>query len=173
MYLSCQLAPLATLANPPKTDLSTRQYRFTDEDKERFRNDPKFFLEFRQQIEAEINIMFEMYMQGSEVSKNLKELVTEEMKRRIGPNHEKLLKFIIPKWSPGCRRVSPADGYLEALTAANVEPVFGEIDHVSDRGIVVAGKEYQMDVLVCATGFQPAFKPPFKVFHLRTPKRLS
>jgi cation diffusion facilitator CzcD-associated flavoprotein CzcO len=120
-------------------------------------------LRFRQEIEAEINIMFEMYMQGSDVSKNLKELVTEEMKRRIGPEHKKLLEFIIPKWSPGCRRVSPADGYLEALVSSTVEPVFGDIDHISEKGIIVGGEEHEMDVLVCATGFQPAFKPPFRV----------
>lgn len=145
--------------------LSTRQYKFTEEDKERFRNDPEYFLQFRREIEAEINIMFEMYMQGSEVSKNFKKLIAEEMRRRIGPGQEKLLDFIIPKWSPGCRRVSPADGYLEALVSPNVEPVYGEIEHISENGIVVDGHEHEMDILVCATGFQPAFKPPFKVFH--------
>ena len=102
-------------------------------------------------------------MQGSEVSKSLKKLVTEEMHRRIGAGQEKLLEFIIPKWSPGCRRISPADGYLEALISPNVEPVYGEIDRISEKGIVVDGKEHEMDILVCATGFQPAFQPPFKV----------
>lgn len=144
--------------------MSKRQYTFTEEDKQRFRDDPEYFLQFRREIEAEINIMFEMYMQGSEVSKKLKKLITEEMRRRIGPGQDKLLEFIIPTWSPGCRRVSPADGYLEALVSSNVEPVFGEIDHVSEKGIVaVGGQEHEMDILICATGFQPAFKPPFKV----------
>lgn len=143
--------------------LSTRQYKFTEEDKQRFRDDPEYFLEFRREIEAEINIMFEMYMQGSDVSKNFKKLIAEEMKRRIGPGQEKLLDFIIPKWSPGCRRVSPADGYLEALVSPNVEPVYGEIDHVTEKGIIVDGQEHELDILVCATGFTPAFKPPFKV----------
>jgi len=109
--------------------------------------------------------MFEMYMQGSEVSKNLKELITLEMRRRIGADHEKLLDFIIPKWSPGCRRVSPADGYLEALVSPNVEPIYGGIDRISAKGIVVGGQEHEVDILVCATGFTPAFKPPFKVFN--------
>ncbi|KAK5057905.1 hypothetical protein LTR84_011906 [Exophiala bonariae] len=154
---------LATLRKGAEVSLSTRQYKFTEEDKQRFRDDPEYFLEFRREIEAEINIMFEMYMQGSDVSKNFKKLIAEEMKRRIGPGQEKLLDFIIPKWSPGCRRVSPADGYLEALVSPNVEPVYGEIDYISKKGIVVDGQEHEMDILVCATGFQPAFKPPFKV----------
>lgn len=148
-----------------EVNLSKRQYAFTDEDKQRFRDDPEYFLQFRKEIEAEINIMFEMYMQGSEVSTSFKKLMTEEMRRRIGPGQEKLLDFIIPKWSPGCRRVSPGDGYLEALASPNVEPVYGEIDRVTEKGIVVGGQEHEMDILVCATGFQPAFKPPFKVCH--------
>ena len=149
-------------------NLSTRQYDFTPQDKRRFIEDPEFFLRFRREIESEINIMFEMYMQGSGVSKNLKKLVTEEMIRRIGPDHSELTKFIIPKWSPGCRRISPADGYLEALTSTNVEPVYGEVDQVTEHGVVGKdGKEHRMDVLVCATGFQPAFQPNFKVLALR------
>jgi cation diffusion facilitator CzcD-associated flavoprotein CzcO len=144
--------------------LSTRQYKFTEEDKQRFRNDPEYFLRFRKSIEADINVMFELYMQGSETSKNLKRLITDEMRRRIGPGQDKLEKFIIPTWSPGCRRISPADGYLEALVSPNVEPVYGEIAHISERGVVsMDGQEHEMDILVCATGFQPAFQPPFKV----------
>lgn len=156
---------MATLRKGAEVSLSKRQYTFTEEDKQRFRDDPEYFLQFRKEIEAEINVMFEMYMQGSEVSKNLKQLIMNEMRRRIGPGQEKLLEFIIPKWSPGCRRVSPADGYLEALVSPNVQPVYGEIDHISEKGIVVDGQEHEMDVLVCATGFSPAFKPPFKVCH--------
>ncbi|OQV09894.1 hypothetical protein CLAIMM_13971 [Cladophialophora immunda] len=158
-------APLAALRNGAEVKLSTRQYKFTEADKQRFRDDPEYFLRFRQEIEAEINIMFELYKQGTEISKSTKKIILDEMYRRIGPGQEKLLEFIIPKWSPGCRRISPADGYLEALVSANVEPIYGEIDRVSEKGVVVAGQEHEVDILVCATGFSPAFKPPFKVFN--------
>jgi cation diffusion facilitator CzcD-associated flavoprotein CzcO len=147
-------------------DPGHRQYKFTEADKKRFREDPQYHLDFRKRIEAEINGLFGMYQQGSELSKMFREVITNEMNRRMGPGHEKLKSFIIPKWSPGCRRISPGDGYLESLVQPNVECVFGGIDHVTKDGIVTKdGKEHKMDALVCATGFKVAFRPAFKVIN--------
>lgn len=149
-----------------EVDPGHRQYKFTEEDKKRFREDPQYHLDFRKRIEAEINGLFGMYTQGSELSKIFREVITNEMNRRMGPGHEELKSFIIPKWSPGCRRISPGDGYLESLVQPNVECVFGGIDHVTKDGIVTKdGKEHKMDVLVCATGFKVGFKPAFKVIN--------
>jgi cation diffusion facilitator CzcD-associated flavoprotein CzcO len=141
-----------------------RQYNFSEAEKERFRDDPEYHLDFRKRIEAEINSLFGMYKQGSELSDKFREVITNEMHRRMGPGHEKLKNFIIPKWSPGCRRISPGDGYLEALVQDNVEPVFSGITKVTPKGIVTEdGVEHEIDILVCATGYKVAFKPAFKV----------
>ena len=141
-----------------------RQYTFTEADKKKFNTDPAYLLQFRKKIEAEINSLFGMYQQGSETSNKFREVITNEMNRRMGPGNEELKKFIIPKWSPGCRRISPGDGYLEALVKDNVQPVFGNIVKVVPEGIVTEdGKVHKMDILVCATGFQVAFRPAFKV----------
>jgi hypothetical protein len=141
-----------------------RQYEFTEAEKQKFRDDPEYHLLFRKRIEAEINGLFGMYKQGSEISKQMREIFTNEMHRRMGPGHEELKKFIIPKWAPGCRRISPGDGFLEALVQPNVRPVFGGINKVTKKGIVTQdGVEHNMDILVCATGFHVAFKPAFKV----------
>ncbi|KAN0120142.1 FAD/NAD(P)-binding domain containing protein [Hyaloscypha variabilis] len=143
-----------------------RQYTFTEEDKKKFTEDPEYLLQFRKKIEAEINSMFGMYQQGSEMSNTFREVITTEMNRRIGPGNEKLKEFIIPKWSPGCRRISPGDGYLEALVKANVQPVFSNIQKVVPEGVMTEdGQFHKMDVLVCATGFQVAFRPAFKVIN--------
>lgn len=143
-----------------------RQYTFTDADKEKFKNDPEYFLFFRKRIEAEINSLFGMYQQGSELSNTFRQVITDEMNRRIGPGHEELKKFIIPSWSPGCRRISPGDGYLEALVKPNVEPVYGGIEKVTEEGIVTPdGKLHKVDIIVCATGFNVAFRPAFKMIN--------
>ena len=100
------------------------------------------------------------------MSNKFREVITAEMNRRIGPGNEKLKEFIIPKWSPGCRRISPGDGYLEALVKDNVQPVFGGIKRVVPEGIETEdGAVHKMDILVCATGFQVAFRPAFKVIN--------
>ncbi|KAK6369923.1 hypothetical protein LTS17_009373 [Exophiala oligosperma] len=145
-------------------NLAQRQYDFTEEDRRRFREDPEYHLLFRKKIEAEINGLFGMYHQGSELSHTFREVITTEMNRRLGPGNDELKSFIIPKWSPGCRRISPGDGYLEALVQPNVQTVFSDIVKVTPNGIVTKdGVEHKMDILVCATGFKVAFKPNFEL----------
>lgn len=143
-----------------------RQYTFTDADKQRFRDDPAYHLDFRKRIEAEINSLFGMYFQGSETNEASRKHITQEMERRMGPGNEKLKKFIIPTWSPGCRRISPGDGYLEALVMPNVEPVYGGPTKIVPEGVVGEdGKLHKIDILVCATGFNVAFRPAFKLIN--------
>ena len=88
------------------------------------------------------------------------------MHRRIGEGHEELKKHMIPKWAPGCRRITPGDGYLEALVQPNVKPVFSAIERIVPEGVVTAdGNLHKLDVLVCATGFAVAFKPGVRVIN--------
>lgn len=149
-----------------EVDPGQRQYEFTDADKKKFKDQPDFHLQFRKEIEAEINGLFGMYRQGSELSDTFRKVITDEMHRRMGPGNQELKDFIIPTWAPGCRRISPGDGYLEALVKPNVEPVLVGIDKIVSNGIRTKdGKIHEMDVLVCATGFQVAFKPGFKVIN--------
>lgn len=149
-----------------KDEPGKRQYTFTEEDKQRFRDDPEYHLMFRKRIEAEINSLFGMYKQGSDMSHMFRQLITDEMNRRMGPGNEKLKEFIIPKWSPGCRRISPGDGYLEALVKPNVQPVFGGIKKIVPEGIMTEdGEVHKFDILVCATGFKVAFRPAFKLIN--------
>lgn len=62
------------------------------------------------------------------------------------------------------RRLTPGDGYLEALVKDNVEPVYEEIDRIAPNGIHTAdGQFYEVDVIVCATGFDMAWTPHFKL----------
>ncbi|PVH95804.1 FAD/NAD(P)-binding domain-containing protein [Periconia macrospinosa] len=146
-------------------DPGQRQYNFTEANIKKFREDPEYHLQFRKSIEAEINSLFGMYIQGSELSNQFRDVITKEMNRRMGPEHHKLKDFIIPKtFAPGCRRISPGDGFLEALVADNVTPVFDGIKRIVPEGIETEdGQIHKVDSIVCATGFQVAFQPAFTV----------
>jgi len=63
---------------------SQRQYNFTESDRKRFREDPAYHLEFRKAIEAEINGLFGLYKQDSEMSHYFKGLIEKEMHRYVG-----------------------------------------------------------------------------------------
>ena len=141
-----------------------KQYWYTEEDKQRFRDDPEYLLLYRKKLEGAVNSLFDMFISGSDVSKGAKELMQAEMNRRIGPGHEELKKRLIPTWSPGCRRITPGDGYLEALVQDNVTTVHEEIEKVVPEGLIDGtGKLHKVDILACATGFNIAFAPPFEV----------
>ena len=141
-----------------------KQYWYTEEDKQRFRDDPAYLLLYRRKLESAVNNLFDMFISGSDVSKGAEQMMRAEMNRRIGPGHEELKEKLIPAWPPGCRRITPGDGYLEALVQPNVTTCHEEIEKIVPEGVVDAtGKLHKVDILACATGFNIAFSPPFEM----------
>lgn len=101
------------------------QYFFSEEERNRFRDDPEFHLQYRKRLESAVNNLFEMFLKDTETNRTAEKLMREEMHRRIGPGHEELKEKLIPSWPPGCRRITPGDGYLEALVKPSKEvPLF-------------------------------------------------
>jgi hypothetical protein len=100
------------------------QFAFTEEEKEQFRKNPDEHLQFRRRIEAEFNILVDMFIMGSPTQLAMHQVMVDQMKGRIGPGHEELKAKLIPNWAPGCRRITPGDAYLETLVRPNVECVF-------------------------------------------------
>lgn len=140
------------------------QHRYTDEEIRQFNENPETFLAYRKELESRFNTMFDVFIAGSEVSKQAQKSMREEMLRRIGPGNEDLKQHLIPSWPPGCRRMTPGEGYLEALTKENVTRVYDEIERITPQGLQDAtGRMHEVDIIVAATGFDVSFKPPFKI----------
>lgn len=83
------------------------------------------------------------------------------------PKYYQLLK---PSFAPGCRRLTPGPGFLEALIEDNVEFINSKILLVSATGITTGTttsdndkEHHEIDVLVCATGFYASAAPPFPI----------
>lgn len=77
---------------------------------------------------------------------------------------EKLVKALVPNFAVGCRRLAPAIGYLECLRAENVRVVTDPIDSIVGNGVKTAtGEVVEIDVLICATGFDVGFCPRFPI----------
>ncbi|RDW71648.1 putative 4-hydroxyacetophenone monooxygenase protein [Coleophoma crateriformis] len=151
-----------------KIDKGNSQHKFTEAEKERFKNDPEYYLMFRKRLEAEFNSIIQAFIRDTPLGSAVRESIIQEMEMRLGqgPESEKLKELLIPKWAPGCRRISPGDGYLEALVQPNVQPVFGAIERITAEGLVTeSGDLHKFDILVCATGFKPAFRPAFSLYN--------
>lgn len=62
------------------------------------------------------------------------------------------------------RRLTPGDGYLEALVQDNVEHVYSDISSASKTGLTTSdGVFHEIDLLICATGFDMAWTPHFEL----------
>lgn len=62
------------------------------------------------------------------------------------------------------RRITPGDGYLEALVRPNVTTNHEEIESVNETGLLDSnGTQHDIDIIICATGFNLAFSPTFEV----------
>lgn len=80
------------------------------------------------------------------------------MTGRLNENPE-LCDKLIPKWALGCRRLTPGDGYLEALQEENCQPEFTEIVRITETGVQTKNSHQEFDLIICATGFDVSFKP--------------
>ncbi|KAG2413129.1 hypothetical protein HFD88_010688 [Aspergillus terreus] len=140
--------------------------KFTDEDRQKFMSDENKFHTFRKTIESELNGYHPVSLKGSDLSEGAHEAFAALMTSRLAKKPE-LAELLIPKFAPGCRRLTPGPGYLEALTEPNVAVSFGEIEAVVPEGIIMKdGTKFELDVLVCATGFHTNLGPPFPIIGL-------
>lgn len=102
-------------------------------------------------------------MKGTPLQLGAKDMFYQHMKKRLESKPD-IFEALIPSFSPGCRRLTPGPGYLEALTEPNVNFITTPISHISESAIHTAdGASHSIDALVCATGFKAGAPPPFPV----------
>lgn len=138
---------------------------FSEEQKAVFRSDEVRYTDFRKQIEREINLKFRMLVNGEEHAEEARQNAHDSMVKLLGERAADLGPKIIPDFAVGCRRITPGVGYLESFSKPNVRVVVdARIERVEPRGIVLStGELIELDVLVCATGFDVSFAPRFPV----------
>ncbi|KAJ2895665.1 hypothetical protein MKZ38_006271 [Zalerion maritima] len=124
---------------------------------------PGAYLAFRKVVEDEGASVHEATLLGSPMQKAGQEYFAAAMKTRLSRRPD-LSASMIPKFAPGCRRLTPGPGYLEALCEPNVEFLREKIAAVGPSGLGLgSGREVRLDALVCATGFKTSSPPPFPV----------
>lgn len=147
----------------PENGEGPNNFFYTDEEKKQFREDPDEFLRYRKKIEGDMNKTFETMLRQSKKQIGARKAFAEIMKQRLNGD-EVLAEKLTPKWSVGCRRLTPGQNFLESLVKQNVEVVSDEIDHVDADGLVTTdGRKLSVDAIVCATGFDTTYRPRFKL----------
>ncbi|KAF7926569.1 hypothetical protein BELL_1310g00030 [Botrytis elliptica] len=169
--LSCYIRSKTWISRPfgdiAMEKLGIKETYFSAEQKARFASDPEHYLEFRTIIARDANSAHVITLKGSKHQETARDNFTELMKERLAKKPE-IFKALLPTFSVGCRRLTPGPGYLEALVEDNVDFLDTPILKASTNGLILkSGEERELDVLVCATGFQasapPVFPPVFPV----------
>lgn len=134
------------------------------EQRKEFATNAERFLEFRKIIEADGNTIHGVTLKDSELQKGAVEAFRAMMKERLAKKPE-IVNALTPSFAVGCRRLTPGPGYLEALVEDNVDFVSEKITSITPEAVVLeTGREVEIDVLVCATGFNASGPPPFQVY---------
>ncbi|KAG8623647.1 hypothetical protein KVT40_008623 [Elsinoe batatas] len=137
-------------------------FKYSEEQLDNLRNNPDEYLEYRKMIENELNQRFKSIIKGSPESEQGKTFSRDQMERKLNKD-PRLCSAIIPKdFNPGCRRPTLAPGYLEALTAPNTTVFTTDISRITSSGFVDdEANAHDVDVIICATGFDTSWLPRF------------
>ncbi|OOQ89761.1 putative flavin-binding monooxygenase [Penicillium brasilianum] len=140
-----------------------KNFDYSEEQKTQFRENPEELFQLRKKIEHGFNQFFHVLLSNSPQQNEARALFQHEMEMKLN-NDSMLCEKLIPKFEVGCRRLTPGEGYLEALQKSNVKIRFDPIDRVQEDGIkTLAGDFDSFDIIVCATGFDVSFRPSWKM----------
>jgi hydroxyversicolorone monooxygenase len=78
---------------------------YTEEQRDKFRTDPKALLKHAKSLEDGMNSMWSMFFKDSEIQSGAQEMFKERMSSFI--KDERLIKGYTPKFPIGCRRITP------------------------------------------------------------------
>ncbi|KAI8656424.1 hypothetical protein LRP88_11729 [Fusarium phalaenopsidis] len=138
-------------------------YSYTDEEITRFEQDPKYYNRFRKEMESFINKDFPSLFPGSAEERISTQKIKDNMKQKL-LSKPGLYEALEPRFTPGCRRLTPGPGYLEALIKDNVELIKSPITRVTKVGVETEdGRQYPVDAIACATGFDCSHRPRFPI----------
>ncbi|RYC80541.1 putative sterigmatocystin biosynthesis monooxygenase stcW [Fusarium oxysporum f. sp. narcissi] len=139
-----------------------KNFQYTEEQKRNLRENPDQLFEMRRKIEHSFNQFFYALLVGTEQQKAVAISFKKMMETRLNNNPE-LCAQLIPEFKVGCRRLTPGEGYLEALQAHNVDIEYAPIERFTEKGIKTTKGEYEFDIIVCATGFDVSFVPHWEL----------
>ncbi|KAI9726035.1 MAG: hypothetical protein M1828_002043 [Chrysothrix sp. TS-e1954] len=137
-------------------------FKYSQEQRDFLAQNPRKYLEYKKRIEDELNQRFKFIIKGSAPAQQAREGAAADMRKKLASKPE-LAERIIPKsFGVGCRRPTPAPGYLEALCADNATVYTEALQEITEKGFRDSqGEEHEVDVFICATGFDTSWLPRF------------
>ncbi|KAL2858523.1 flavin-binding monooxygenase [Aspergillus pseudoustus] len=143
-------------------EASSYNEKYSEIQKQGFRDDAIGYKRFRKAIEQQMNENFRASIKGSVAQQEARSWAEKSMREAI--ISPELQHKLIPDWELGCRRITPGRPYLEAVQELNVEIERSPIDRITESGIHTSdGVIHELDAIVCATGFDTSFRPRYPI----------
>jgi cation diffusion facilitator CzcD-associated flavoprotein CzcO len=165
LYVVARSATWITAGFAPKyAGKNGENFAYSEETKQRFREDPQLYLSYCKGVESELNQRFKIVVNGSTDAINARSYSEKEMQRKLTSRPD-LLDHLMPKdFGIGCRRPTPGNGFLEALANPKTTTLTQELDSITPTGFIAGdGTHHECDIIVCATGFDTSFRPQFPI----------
>ncbi len=139
-------------------------FSYNESEKEAWRKDRDSYIKYRKALEAGMQGGYGVTMRDSDAQIGARAEFDRDMRKRLEKKPE-VAKHMLPDFPPLCKRLTPGPGYLEALTAENVDVIAKAISHVDATGIFTTdGTHRAVDAIVCATGFDTSFQGRFPIY---------
>ncbi|KAF7527813.1 hypothetical protein PCG10_002285 [Penicillium crustosum] len=140
---------------------STVQREYSTKQKQALQACPMRYYNFCISLEQRLATSFMGLWRGTKSQANFTSLALSFMKSKI--TNPDLLDALLPEFEAGCRRFTPGGHYLDALQKPNAIYVYDSIKKLTEDSLITeSGGEYECDILVYATGFEP-YQPRFPV----------
>jgi cation diffusion facilitator CzcD-associated flavoprotein CzcO len=135
--------------------------KYTEEERKLWKKYPELYLEYRRSLEKHFHGGFKGGILGTPENEAFRKQCIQTTRDRLDGDEELLAK-ILPDYTPGCKRPTPAPGYIESLRDPKVELITNKIIAVTETGIVTEdGKHREVDAIIAATGHWNGFLPRF------------
>jgi cation diffusion facilitator CzcD-associated flavoprotein CzcO len=132
--------------------------------REKFRPNAGLFREYRRGKEKEFNSIHGFTKVGHPVQNAFREGMQKNMAEQLRDRPD-MLTAIRAEFPPGCRRVTPDNGFLTAIQQLNLRTIESEILHFTSQGLqsAVSSQPESFDVIIYATGYDTSFGPTFPI----------
>ncbi|KAH7120227.1 hypothetical protein B0J13DRAFT_589679 [Dactylonectria estremocensis] len=148
-----------------KGETRPQGYKYTDEERDVFQKDHKAMLKHSKANENTLMMLHHLMVKHNPLHHQAREQITKRTREWI--KDDEIFANIIPDFSVGCRRIAPGDPYMLAIQKPNVEMHFCGVAKVVEDGVIGDdGKKILCDTIVCATGFDVSYRPPFPLIGL-------
>ncbi|WKD60371.1 4-hydroxyacetophenone monooxygenase [Corynebacterium ciconiae DSM 44920] len=132
--------------------LPRNQIVFSEEEQQKFKENPDSYREIRQEIHDTREAGFERTRKGTEAAEEGVEQAIEHLRSQV--NDPELVKKLTPTYAFGCKRILRSDEFYPTFNRENVHLETSAIESFTEKGIrTTDGVEHEFDVVIFGTGF--------------------